>query len=117
MRINLPKIAHRMLAFGVAFSAAALMFNVFSPAPAQACGGFFCNQSAPVNQQSEQILFTVSEGSVSATIQINYVGEAEDFAWVVPVASIPTIGVGTADVFTELGWRTSPKHYVELYFK
>jgi len=81
--------------------------TLYTPS-AQACGGFFCSQ-IPVDQTGEQIVFAVGEDTVSATIQIAYQGEAEDFAWVIPVNTAPQIEVAPQDLFTQLRWRTDPQ--------
>lgn len=77
------------------------------PTSAVACGGFFCS-NLPIDQTGEDILFAAEEGKVRAYIRIFYQGEAKDFAWVVPVASKPTVGVGTATVFTRVDQVTRP---------
>ena len=70
-------------------------------APAEACGGFFC-QNVPVDQTGEQILFAVEGNEVEAHVQIQYQGAAEDFSWVVPVPSLPEVGVSSSTVFSRL---------------
>lgn len=83
------------LGIASAVSLAALL----SAAPrAEACGGFFC-QNIPVDQTGEQILFAVEDGRVEAQIQVDYAGAAEDFSWVVPVPSLPEVGVSSNRVF------------------
>ena len=58
------------------------------PQTAEACGGLFCTNS-PVDQNAERIIFTQNaDGSVSAIIQIQYTGFAEDFSWILPL-SVP----------------------------
>ena len=90
-----------------------LVTLVLSPAPeAQACGGFFCSQ-VPIDQVGEQIVFGVEGEKVSATILIQYAGDAKDFAWVVPVASVPEVKLGAWELFTKLGWATAPNYYLE----
>jgi hypothetical protein len=66
----------------------------FVPAPAEACGGFFCGRSAPtpVDQVAERILFEVGEDRVTMTTQITYDGDAADFAWVLPLGEVPVEG-------------------------
>lgn len=76
--------------------------------PAQACGGFFCNQ-VPIDQSGEQIIFSVSPGHVTAVIQISYTGAAQDFAWVVPVSAKPDITLGSQRVFQTVGTMTQPQ--------
>ena len=59
--------------------------NLFSLDPVLACGGFFCMNS-PVDQNAERIIFTQNkDGTVSAYIQIQYTGSAEDFSWILPL--------------------------------
>ncbi len=94
----------------VALAAAPL---VLVPAPsARACGGFFCAQ-VPVEQTGEQIIFGIDDGQITAQILINYAGEAEDFAWLLPVASTPEITLGSALAFQNLAARTQPTFRVE----
>jgi hypothetical protein len=98
----------RALALLVAPTALALAASPLASSPARACGGFFCQQ-VPVDQTGEQILFGMDEGRITAQILINYAGEAEDFAWILPVASRPEIALGTMSAFQNLGWRTAPQ--------
>lgn len=69
---------------------AALLLAAAHAPSAQACGGFFCGQ-APVDQTAERILFEVDEASVTMTSQIAFAGEAEDFAWILPLAAVPDV--------------------------
>jgi hypothetical protein len=73
-----------------------------------ACGGLFC-QTSPVNQQAERIIFSMNaDGTISAYVQINYTGDAANFAWVVPVPSVPKLDVVEMASFNELDLLTSP---------
>jgi hypothetical protein len=78
------------------------------PREAEACGGFFCSQ-VPVDQSGERIVFTVDNGRVEAHVQIQYVGEAQDFAWIVPVHGVPTLSVGAPAFFTYVAQVTQPQ--------
>ena len=61
---------------------------------ASACGGFWCSQTAPVEQTGEQIIFVQNgDGTVTCVINIAYQGHSEHFAWVLPVEGVPQIGV------------------------
>lgn len=63
---------------------------------AHACGGFFCNNSQPVNQAAERIIFSQNEdGSTTAVIQIQYSGPSESFSWMLPVVGSPDISVSS----------------------
>ena len=71
-----------------------------TPTPAEACGGTFCDGvlpgDMPVNQTGETILFALDNGFVEAHVQIEYDGgDAEQFAWLVPVPEIPEVEVGS----------------------
>lgn len=90
-------------------SAAALV-----PAPARACGGFFCS-SVPVDQVGERILFTHDEEQNLVTyVSVQYQGEAEKFAWVLPVPGNPTVGVGTDETFRALERATTPAYATDV---
>lgn len=78
------RLIHTWSALG---SAAALAVLLRAPA-APACGGFFCGRQ-PVDQTAERILFEVHTDSVTMTTQISFNGEAEDFAWVLPLSAVP----------------------------
>src|SRR5688500_11668957 len=71
---------------------ALVTFGTFAAEPARACGGMFCSQSSPtpIDQSAEKILFEVNDdGSVTATVEIKYNGDPQDFAWIVPVSGTP----------------------------
>ena len=81
--------------------------------PAQACGGFFC-QNSPLDQNAERIIFTQNhDGTISAYIQIQFTGSAPEFSWILPLPSV--IGVEDVEVpedfmaaFQELEVLTDP---------
>lgn len=77
----------RKLLLGMVLLGAVFLAGL-SGGTAEACGGLFC-QNSPVDQNAERIIFTQNEdGSVSAIIQIQYTGFAEDFSWILPL-SVP----------------------------
>jgi hypothetical protein len=64
----------------------------------------------PIDQQAEQIVFSMNgDGTISAYVQINYVGAATDFSWVVPVPSVPDVDVADMLMFRELSVFTAPQ--------
>jgi len=81
--------------------------NFVSTQAVLACGGLFC-QNVPVDQAAERIIFTVDPDTISAYVQINYTGEAPNFAWVVPVPSVPEVDVAEIDMFNDLQTATDP---------
>ncbi|RYE82329.1 MAG: DUF2330 domain-containing protein, partial [Myxococcales bacterium] len=96
----------------VALSALAL--TGLAPAPARACGGTFCDNPGPgqppmpVLQTGENVLFIVDEGQVEAHVQIQYSGNPERFAWVVPMPKVPEIKAGSQQLFVNLLQATVP---------
>ncbi len=78
---------------------------------ARACGGTFCDagpQVMPVDQSGENILFVMEGGTVEAHVQIQYQGDPEAFAWVVPVMARPEIEAGSDALFQNLLAATVP---------
>jgi hypothetical protein len=86
-----------------------------APRIADACGGFFCDsgpQVMPVDQTGETIIFWIdesgSEPHTEAHIQIQYEGDADKFAWIVPVTSVPEVSVGSQALFDNTLAATVP---------
>ncbi len=93
----------------LALLAASGFWTALSHAPeASACGGFFCSQ-VPVDQMGEQIIFGINDDSIVAHIQIAYTGEADDFAWVLPVATKPELSLGNQTIFSTVVNATNPQ--------
>jgi hypothetical protein len=80
---------------------------------AEACGCFA--PPAPtvdIIQAGERILFAYEDGKITAHIQIQYQGDAEDFGWLLPLPSVPTLKLGLEDVFDALAATTRPRFEV-----
>ncbi len=93
-----------------------------APGAARACGGLFCDgpppnpfAPLPVAQNGENVVFSIDKDpaggatTMTAQIQILYTGDAAKFSWVVPVDAMPTLGVGTDQLFTSLLGATQPQ--------
>ncbi len=83
---------------------------------ASACGGFFC-QRVPINQAAEQIIFRQDGDEVRAVVLIQYVGEAEDFSWVLPVPAnlrSEDLSTGSDAFFQSLERATRPQFTLEI---
>ncbi|MCB9681770.1 MAG: DUF2330 domain-containing protein [Alphaproteobacteria bacterium] len=95
--------------------ALALVGLTASPA-ALACGGFFCDAAAPVEQAAERILFAIDDdtGTVEVQVQITYEGDAPEFAWILPVPKVPQLRTTVDDVFTRLSPPTRPTFNVSV---
>jgi MYXO-CTERM domain-containing protein len=85
-----------------------------APQSAEACGGFFCDggpQPMPVDQTGEDILFVMDEGQVEVHIRVEYEGEAENFAWIIPALSVPTdFNVSSQTLFDAIKGATVPTY-------
>jgi hypothetical protein len=80
-------------------------------ADARACGCFAMGSTAtPVVQAGERILFAHQDDNVIAYIQIKYQGKADEFGWLVPLPSVPTLTLGTDELFTMLDRITTPQY-------
>jgi hypothetical protein len=86
-----------------------------APTRAQACGGTFCDAGPtpmPVDQSGENILFWIDQNAgdphTEAHIQIQYEGDPDQFAWVVPVLSVPEVLVGSQALFDNVLAGTVP---------
>ena len=91
-----------VLAIGLALAAASVLGG---DRAAVACGGLFC-QNDPVDQVGERIVFAVNDDqTVTSLIEIQYMGSAEDFSWVLPIPTaieaedlaVPDEGEGVFD--------------------
>jgi hypothetical protein len=99
---------------------AALAF-AFTPGSVEACGGTFCDGGGPsimpVDQTGENILFWIdhsgNEPYTEAHIQIQYEGDAENFAWIIPVTQVPEVLVGNQQLFDNLLAATVPTFTVQ----
>ena len=84
---------------------------------AHACGCFAPpDPSVPIVQAGERILFGMEDGVVTAHIQIQYEGDAEEFAWLVPMPAQPTLSLGTDELFTQITTTTQPRYRLETRF-
>ena len=78
---------------------------------ANACGCFTPpDPSVPIVQAGERILYAMENGVVTAHIQIQYAGDAQDFGWLLPLPSVPEMELGTDELFAALTANTQPKY-------
>ncbi len=92
---------------------AAIVAGGSTPVPTRACGGFFCTL-VPIVQTAEQIIFRQDGSQITAVVQIQYQGAAEDFSWVVPVPGVPQLSTGSDLLFTQLERQTRPQFRLEI---
>lgn len=86
----------------------------FAPRAAEACGCFAAPTPAqPVVQAGERIVFGYSDGKVTAHIQIQYQGDASDFAWMLPMPAVPEFRLGSQELFDALEATTRPQFLLQ----
>jgi len=103
-----------------AFAAAAVAVGgpTLSARRAEACGCFTPpDPSVPVVQAGERILFAMDNGQVTAHIQIQYKGAAAEFGWLLPLPSVPTLELGTDELFNQLTNQTQPKYRLNRVYE
>lgn len=105
----------KALAAIAAGSACAVSALAFSPSDARACGGTFCDgnpgpttTAMEVDQSGENVAFVVANGVVEAHVQIQYVGDPQRFAWIIPMPRIPEVEIGSQLLFLNLLNATVP---------
>src|SRR4051812_44607642 len=85
---------------------------------AEACGCFTPpDPSVPVVQAGERIAFAMDNGQVTAHIQIQYAGNAGEFGWILPLPSVPTLELGTDELFNQLTNSTQPKYRMNSVYE
>ncbi len=95
--------------------AATATLLLWAPPPAAACGGFFCNRSAPVNQAAERIVFAKeADGTVRAIVEVKYDGPSEHFAWLLPVEGTPEVSVSSRTALDALQQSTAPSYTLQV---
>src|SRR5690349_4868128 len=93
---------------------AALLIQLIHAPRAEACGCFTPpDPSVPIVQSGERILFGLEDGTVTAHIQIQYSGAAEEFGWLLPLPSMPEMQLGTDELFAQLIATTQPKYVLQ----
>src|SRR5690348_4020382 len=97
---------------------ALLGFALSYASDARACGCFTPpDPSVPIVQAGERILFAMADGQVTAHIQIQYQGTAQDFGWLLPLPSVPTLELGTDELFNQLTSTTQPKYRLNRVYE
>jgi hypothetical protein len=95
-------------------SISALLFAVLcmllTPLSATACGGMFSADSY-TEQSAERLIFALNPGRVTLYEQIHYTGSPKDFAWVLPVPAVPTVGITPIHLFQDLDRQTAPRFF------
>ncbi len=79
-----------------------------APAAALACGGLFCNNSQPVNQAAERILFARDGDRTVMHVRLTWDGPPTEFGWLLPVPDDVEVGLSSEQLFTVLDRLYAP---------
>ena len=91
------------------FSGIALGAALTLPGAAMACGGLFCDNTQPVNQAAERILFAHDGETLHMHVRITYQGPPTEFAWLLPTSPEVEVGVSSEQLFTRLDQQFAPR--------
>ncbi len=106
-----------LLALTLTTSMAASL-HMQAPQEAEACGCFVPpDPSVPIVQAGERILFAQENGVVTAHIQVQYSGPAEEFGWLLPMPSIPEMELGSDELFAQLIAQTQPTYRLDKEYR
>ncbi len=106
---------------GVCVSAVLTAMTV--PGRAEACGGTFCDGAVPgpmpVDQTGENVIFVMGGDKAEVHIQISYDPNtnANKFAWMIPLASVPDFSVGSQPLFDRVLASTVPTYDITQSFE
>lgn len=110
---------HRLLASILAAGLAFGTVGLTAVPAAEACMAVPLRPKLPdqkptkIETAAAKFLFAQNGDEVTAHIQINYYGDAQDFSWVVPVPGEPRVSVGSDAVFSALTAATKPRFELE----
>ena len=92
------------------------IFLFLSPQLALACGGLFCNNTNPVNQAAERILFAPKDDGMDMHVRITYAGPPSEFGWLLPVPADVEYGLSSEQLFSELDRNFAPTFVLRTEF-
>ena len=89
----------------VAFGRLALL-----PALADGCFVFRWNKEIDIKEPSQKAIIVYDAGREDLLLQVKYEGPLEQFGWLIPVPSLPTVEKGSMQPFYELSQLTQRQH-------
>jgi len=88
-------------------AALAIVFLLIPATPALADGGFFVlDPSRDIYQPAQKAIILYENNREDLILQVKYEGDADEFAWVVPVPNYPDVDVSEPELFQELAELT-----------
>lgn len=85
----------------------AIVFLLIPATPALADGGFFVlDPSRDIQQPAQKAIILYENNREDLILQVKYEGDADKFAWVIPVPNYPDVDVSEPELFQELAELT-----------
>src|SRR5947209_2402563 len=75
-------------------------------AQADGCFVFRWNKGVDINEPTQKAIIVYDQGREDLLLQVKYEGPLEDFGWLVPVPTLPTVERGSMEPFYELSQLT-----------
>lgn len=86
--------------------ALAIILSLITATPALADGGFFVSEAYDIYQPSQKALILYENNREDLILSVRYEGNANEFAWVIPLPNKPDIDVSDPELFWELASLT-----------
>ena len=104
------KSLSQIIIFSLCGTVFLISLSSFNTPVGYACGGLFCDNTQPVNQVAERILFAPDSetDTMHMHVQLTYQGPPDDFGWLLPVPAGTQFGLSRPALFSELDSRYQP---------
>jgi hypothetical protein len=76
------------------------------PAWADGCFVFRWNKKIDINEPTQKAILVYDTGHEDLLLQVKYEGPLEEFGWLIPVPTLPTVQKGSMQPFYELSQLT-----------
>ena len=76
------------------------------PALADGCFVFRWNKKIDINEPTQKAIIVYDAGREDLLLQVKYEGSLDEFGWLIPVPSLPTVEKGSMEPFYELSQLT-----------
>lgn len=100
-----PRASFLVVALGAALSVGAAVVEL----DAKACGACVAPPTASTQVSGHRMILSVSPQATTLWDQLEYVGDASEFAWVLPIHGQVDVGLSSDRLFGELDALTDPR--------
>lgn len=102
-----PTFVTRLLVFW------ALAAFAITPARADGCFVFKWDKKTDINEPTQKAIIVHNAGREDMLLQVKYEGPLNEFGWLIPVPSLPTVQKGSMEAFYELSQLTQRRFGVQ----